>query len=63
MAAFAEYSASYETVAMRREDGILEVRLHTGEGPLRWGAKRSRTRSCRGCSTASHRTRRIASSS
>ena len=22
---------------MRREDGILEMRLHTDDGPLRWG--------------------------
>lgn len=34
---FAEYSEKYENVRMRREDGILELTLHTNGGPLRWG--------------------------
>lgn len=34
---FAEYSTQFETVEMRREDGILEMRFHTGAGPLQWG--------------------------
>ena len=33
----ADYCDKYETVKMRREDGILEVRLVTDGGPLRWG--------------------------
>jgi enoyl-CoA hydratase/carnithine racemase len=35
---FEEYAERYEHVSMRREDGILEVRLHTDGGPLVWGA-------------------------
>lgn len=38
MANFDEYSSRFEHVAMRREDGILELRLHTDGGPLIWGA-------------------------
>ena len=34
---FKAYANKYETVRMRREDGILEVTLHTGGGSLRWG--------------------------
>lgn len=34
---FEEYSKKYQTISMRREDGILEVRLHTNNGPLQWG--------------------------
>jgi enoyl-CoA hydratase/carnithine racemase len=34
---FARYSTAYRHVAMRREDGILELRLHTDGGPLVWG--------------------------
>jgi enoyl-CoA hydratase/carnithine racemase len=34
----ASYGERYEHVRMRREDGILEVRLHTDDGPLVWGA-------------------------
>ncbi len=34
---FDNYANKYETIRMRREDGILEVSLHTGGGPLRWG--------------------------
>jgi enoyl-CoA hydratase/carnithine racemase len=32
-----EYQDRYSCAALRRENGILEVRLHTGDGPLRWG--------------------------
>lgn len=35
---FEEYARRYQHAAMRREDGILEVRLHTDGGPLVWGA-------------------------
>jgi enoyl-CoA hydratase/carnithine racemase len=34
----ADYAHRYPSVAMRREDGILELRLHTDGGPLIWGA-------------------------
>jgi enoyl-CoA hydratase/carnithine racemase len=37
MAAFDEYRDRYTCAALRREDGILEIRLHTGDGPLVWG--------------------------
>lgn len=33
----ADYGAKYQTIRMRREDGILEVALHTNGGPLKWG--------------------------
>lgn len=36
MSNFDDYRDKYSNVAMRREDGILEVTLHTGDGPLRW---------------------------
>lgn len=36
MAQFEDYSLKYQTIKMRREEGILELRLHTGGGPLRW---------------------------
>ncbi len=32
------YSTAYRHVAMRREDGILELRLHSDGGPLVWGS-------------------------
>ena len=31
------YANKYDNIRMRREDGILEVTLHTKGGPLRWG--------------------------
>lgn len=34
----AEYESHYRHVRMRREDGILELRLHSDDGPLVWGA-------------------------
>lgn len=33
----ADYCDKYETIRMRREEGILEVRLGSNGGPLRWG--------------------------
>jgi enoyl-CoA hydratase/carnithine racemase len=39
MSSFDEYSGRYSHVAMRREDGILELRVHSDGGPLVWGAK------------------------
>jgi len=35
---FDTYSTAYRHVAMRREDGILELRLHSDGGPLVWGS-------------------------
>jgi enoyl-CoA hydratase/carnithine racemase len=34
---FKDYCDRYESVRMRREDGILEITLGTDGGPLRWG--------------------------
>jgi enoyl-CoA hydratase/carnithine racemase len=34
---FESYANAYRHVAMRRTDGILELRLHTDGGPLVWG--------------------------
>lgn len=34
---FAAYSRAYRHVAMRREEGIVELRLHSDGGPLVWG--------------------------
>jgi enoyl-CoA hydratase/carnithine racemase len=36
---FDVYVDRFEHVKMRREGGILEVRLHTQDGPLQWGSK------------------------
>lgn len=33
----AEYAPSYTCAALRREDGILEIRLQTNGGPFVWG--------------------------
>lgn len=35
----ADYAEKFETIKLRREDGILELTLHTKDGPLRWGRK------------------------
>ncbi len=35
---FEDYSQRYEHVAMQRDHGILELRFHSDEGPLVWGA-------------------------
>jgi enoyl-CoA hydratase/carnithine racemase len=34
---FEQYSESFDTIALRRIDGIVEMRLHTDGKPLRWG--------------------------
>ena len=39
MRSFDDYSTAYEHVAMRREDGILELTLHSEGGPLHWGSR------------------------
>jgi enoyl-CoA hydratase/carnithine racemase len=38
VAEFEEYSGRFRHVAIRRQDGIIELRLHTDGGPLVWGA-------------------------
>jgi enoyl-CoA hydratase/carnithine racemase len=37
MSTFDEYSTKYQTIHMRREDGILEMRFHTDGSSLQWG--------------------------
>ncbi len=37
MTSFESYAGKYSCLRMRREHGILEMRLHTDDGPLRWG--------------------------
>jgi enoyl-CoA hydratase/carnithine racemase len=32
-----DYAGLYQNIKMRREDGILEVTVHTNDGPLKWG--------------------------
>lgn len=39
MTDFSEYAEKYDSVRMRREDGILEMQFHTEGGPLRWSKK------------------------
>jgi enoyl-CoA hydratase/carnithine racemase len=34
---FAEYCERYQTIAMERHEGILQLTFHTEGGPLRWG--------------------------
>lgn len=34
---FSDYGNKYETIRMRREDGILEITLHSNGDSLRWG--------------------------
>jgi enoyl-CoA hydratase/carnithine racemase len=34
---FEDYAEKFETIRMRREDGILELTFHTNGGSLRWG--------------------------
>ncbi len=34
---FDEYASRYPNVALRRSDGVLEMRLHSDGGPLVWG--------------------------
>jgi len=35
-ATFDEYKDRYQTIKMRRTDGILEMRFHTNDGPFQW---------------------------
>ena len=37
MSRFDDYATRYSCIHMRRQDGILELRFHTDNGPLRWG--------------------------
>lgn len=34
---FGAYSTKYQNIRMRRDDGILELTVHTDGGPLKWG--------------------------
>ena len=34
MSTFDQYATKYQSIRMRREDGILEMRFHTDDGPL-----------------------------
>ncbi len=43
MLRFEEYAEKYETIRMRREDGILELTFHTGGDTLQWGSSRTRS--------------------
>jgi hypothetical protein len=36
MAAFDNYARTYRFMKLTREDGVLQVALHTDGGPLRW---------------------------
>jgi enoyl-CoA hydratase/carnithine racemase len=38
MPQLSEYANKYRNVQFTREDGILQIRLHTNGGPLTWGA-------------------------
>lgn len=38
MPKFESYANSYKNIALTRRDGILEVRVHSNGGPLKWGA-------------------------
>lgn len=39
MSLFDTYANRFEHIRMRRENGILELQVHTNGGPLRWGFK------------------------
>lgn len=39
MASLTTYGSAFETIGMRRDNGVLEVRLHTNDGPLCWSLK------------------------
>jgi hypothetical protein len=36
MTKLSEYADKYQTIKMKRKDGIIEVKLHTNDGPLHW---------------------------
>lgn len=38
MSTFANYSKLYSNIDFERRNGILQVRLHTDGGPMKWGA-------------------------
>ncbi len=39
MSKFDDYANKYESIKMRREDGILEMQFHTKGGPLQWSLR------------------------
>lgn len=38
MSVFSDYQGRYRNIRFERRDGILMIRLHTDDGPMRWGA-------------------------
>jgi enoyl-CoA hydratase/carnithine racemase len=38
MSQLSSYTQKYRNIAFERRDGILEMRVHTDGGPMRWGA-------------------------
>jgi enoyl-CoA hydratase/carnithine racemase len=38
MSRLADYNGRYANIAFERREGVLQVRLHTDGGPLKWGA-------------------------
>ncbi len=38
MKVLSQYADLYRNIHLERRDGVLQVRLHTNEGPLKWGA-------------------------
>jgi enoyl-CoA hydratase/carnithine racemase len=46
MSSFEEYAHKYQTVRMRREDGILQIQFHTEGSSLRWGLIAHRELEC-----------------
>jgi enoyl-CoA hydratase/carnithine racemase len=39
MMSLPEYKNAFRNIHLNREDGVIEMRLHTDEGPLKWGFK------------------------
>lgn len=39
MRSFEEYAGAYRHAKLERSDGILQIRLHSKDGPLKWGAR------------------------
>ena len=37
MSKFEDYATKYQNIRMRRENGILEMRFHSNDGPFQWG--------------------------
>ena len=37
-----DYATKYKFIKMERTDGILQMTLHSKNGPLKWGLRRTR---------------------